>query len=264
MKIHPVTFFLAIIAVLIACLIPHLDKPRKSAAKAFAISSMKHIGIAMTEFESQFGHRPLSHTRIEFETPYPQQDREDSNALLGQLIASGMCDSEKIFTLRSGAYSSSLADDVLSPASEILKPGECHFTYISSKKGNGEYTGSSGLPVIVSHMIPGTSQFDPDIFNHEAAYLKLDSSVATCKVSPDGKALCKGQGQLGLLDHGPDTLWGNQEPQLHHPLQFQPSFIRRNILSKPFYTTLALILLYLLIRIVFTTRKWLLIKRTFS
>ena len=108
---------------------------------------------------------------------------------------------------------------------------------------------------MISHFVPGTPKLDHKIFNHEAAFLKLDSSVATCKVTPEGKALYKGQEKIGLLDNGPETLWDDLKPRLHHPLPFQASFIRRNILSRPFYATLTLILIYLLIRVFLAIKR---------
>ena len=256
MKIHPFTFILTIIGVLLICLTPILSKAKKSAAMAKSICHMKNIGVAMTGFEDQYGHRPLPGTAIDFPIPYPQKNRNDANAILGQLIAAKTLESEKVFTLKTGMYSIDQADDNFSSASEILKAGECHFSYITCNNGTGEKPGSSAIPVVVSHLVPGTQQFDQEIFNGSATYLKLDSSSAVCKVNSKGEAIMKGQEKVGLLENGPDTIWGDWEPQIHHPLPFKASVTQLAFSYHPLSKILYPILGYLLFRLLLTTWRW--------
>ena len=257
MKIHPVTFILTVLAVLIVCLIPVVRKAQKSADRSKVTCNLKKTGIMITEFEHQYGHRPLPDTKIDFPIPYPQRNRTDSNALLGQLIASGICDTEKIFVLNIDPYPSNLADDNYSSASEILKAGECHFTYITNQNDNQESPESGALPVLITHFVPGTTRLDPQIYDHHAAYLTLSSSVSMCRVTPEGKTRIKGRGNLGIFDHGPNTLWGDSEPQLHHPLPIEQPTHHGTFIDLLLSIILYLILIYLLYRILVTakTRK---------
>ncbi|MDB4544356.1 hypothetical protein N9Z83_00260 [Akkermansiaceae bacterium] len=254
MKIHPFTFILTILAVLIVCLSPFVRKAQKSADRSKVTCNLKKTGIMIAEFEHQYGHRPLPDTKIDFPIPYPQRNRTDSNAILGQLIASGICDTEKIFVLNLDPYPSDLSDDNYSSASEILKAGECHFTYITNQNDNQESPESGALPVLITHFVPGTSRLDPQIFDHHAAYLTLDSSVAICKVTPEGNALVKGRGNLGLFDHGPDTLWGDFDPKLHHPLPFEQSSHHGTFIPYPLSIILYPIMIYLLFRFLLTVK----------
>ena len=86
MRINQVTFFLTILAVLILCLLPETDIfAHSKSAKGETVKS--------------------------------------SNEIFRQLFKAGAIYDEQLFTLGTKSYPSSMADNIVSPSSEILKAG---------------------------------------------------------------------------------------------------------------------------------------------
>ena len=75
-------------------------------------------------------------------------------------------------------------------------------------------------PVAFAQVIPKTEELDRDFMRGDAAYVRLDNSVALARISKEGKILRKGHGRQGLLETGTETLWGDLTPRIHHPLSY--------------------------------------------
>jgi hypothetical protein len=212
-------FIILLTLALIFALAPTLFRTGCGSDKARAINNAKQIGIAMTEFESHYGHFPTPDQHEDFLEDYPIQNRDDSNYILGQLLASKVLDSEKVFYINGRE-----GDDVFHTPQENLKAGECEFSYIS-KAGRvhlSEQDFPSETPIVLGPMIAGSNLFDPDYLgkSHQMVFLKIDSSVGICTIDQTGKALIKGEEQRGLLDTGKGSIWGDRVPTIHHPLSY--------------------------------------------
>ena len=231
----PLLFLAFLLGALALVSLPAVTKAKRNVDKAKAIGFAKQLGIAFNEFDSTYDQYPGPIIPESLLSIYPQQDRQDSNYILGQLIIAECTDSEKIFDTGRSVGRNTRADDIISPLTELLRPGECEFSYITldgKRPLSSSYTRSS-TPLLVSHIDPNTGKFDLTSFAGEYVYLRGDNSVATGKISPDGIPLIKGQGRLGLFVNGPDSVWDNDTPQIHLPLPYQVSsgipFLRKKI-----------------------------------
>ena len=57
---------ISIIALLIAMLLPSLERARKAAETVLCANNLKQIGIAVLNYESQYGHLPPAAYRLNF------------------------------------------------------------------------------------------------------------------------------------------------------------------------------------------------------
>ena len=96
--------------------LPSVTKAKRNADKAKAISCAKNLGIAFNEFDSDYDQYPGPIIPESLLSIYPQQDRQDSNYILGQLIISQATDSEKIFDAGRSVGRGTQADDIISPS----------------------------------------------------------------------------------------------------------------------------------------------------
>ena len=93
---------IVIIASLAALSVPMIMGQVKKAAKAEAISNSKQIGIAMFEFESEYGSFPDAGTLADLVLAFPTPAvtglaGADSNGYFKQLLHAGIVQSEEIF-----------------------------------------------------------------------------------------------------------------------------------------------------------------------
>ena len=205
---------IAIIAVLAGLATPAILKAKKSADKAKTISNAKQIGIAMTEFDNQYGEFPSDETRDLLEEEGEEVPIGDSaNDYLAQLLISKVLDSEKVFYAK-GVRGVREGDDVFNTRDKTLEKSENGFGYIMLNDGTGlsQSYGQSSIPVVCAPLKSGGIDpvFDEGAYNNEYVYLKLDSSVGTGKIK-DGKALLKGQGKTTLTTNGEGTMWGSTD-----------------------------------------------------
>ncbi|MDA7882233.1 type II secretion system GspH family protein [Akkermansiaceae bacterium] len=212
---------IAIIAVLAGLATPAILKAKKSADKAKTINNAKQIGIAMTEFDSQYGEFPSDETRQLLEDEGSEVPiGNTANDYLAQLLISKILDSEKVFYAK-GVRGVREGDDVFNTRDKALEKSENGFGYIMLNDGTAlsQSYGSSAIPVICAPLKSGGIDpvFDAGAYNNEYVYLKLDSSVGTGKVNEAGKALLKGQGKTTIMTTGEDTIWGSTDQPIVRP-----------------------------------------------
>jgi hypothetical protein len=244
----PYLFLAFLLGALAWVSLPAVTKAKRSAYKLKAVSCAKNIGVAFNEFDSRYDQYPGPIIPESLRSVYPQQDRQDSNYILGQIIIAQSTDSEKIFDSGRSLGRNTQADDTISPLTELLRPGECEFSYITldgKRPLSSSYTRSS-TPLLVSHIDPNTGKFDLTSVAGQYVYLRGDRSVATGKISPDGIPLLKGQGRRGLFDTGPDSVWDNDTPQIHLPLPYQVSSDAFPRIKIALITASALVLVFLI------------------
>ncbi len=158
-----------------------------------------------------------------------------SNDYLAQLIAGGYTASEEIFVAPWRKDPSRKADNVISPRSEILKAGECGFSYVKNQSSSD----NSGRPVLLAAMSGDGGQFDPRVYGGMAMVLRIDGSVRLLRPSKKDNRM-KIKGGKTLFETGPDTVWGAdgfRKSMLVHPepgagkgdMHYEPSIAARVI-----------------------------------
>lgn len=169
-----------------------------------AIHSLRQLGLALFEFETEYGGFPDATTsvRVSEATGSPlSMGTVSSNDFLCQLLASGIVASETMFFVRGPGMTG--PDNIFTPG-EALKKGECSFTYFLG----ATITDNPERPLVVAPMIAGTDRFDRKAFEGKAVILKLDNSVMSCDIDKHGHVIFEGR---NLMDPS-HPVWEGKPP----------------------------------------------------
>ncbi|MEO5715963.1 MAG: DUF1559 domain-containing protein [Luteolibacter sp.] len=194
------------------CLVPFFKMIAEQLMKArqtHAISSLRQIGLALFQFESDYGKFPDGVTASEIKrktgSALTLSDRT-SNDVFVQTLVAGVSPSELPFD--SFSDSTRDPDGDWSSDATALQHGETGFAFIPglSPKDNPAF------PIVFGPVIPGTKTVDAKSFGGKAVVLKLDNSVTSLPIDSSGKIIYDG---MDLLDprqpfwHGkaPDVKW---------------------------------------------------------
>lgn len=215
-----ILFGSALLLIFGALAIPKLRIMKTEANQSKAISNLSSLGIAMTEFDSQYGGFPSIESRellIEEGIELPEGDT--ANAYLAQLLASKTLDSEKVFYIP-GLKGTKEGDDIFDSPETTLARGENSFGYaiLSDGRSLSQSYGSSAIPVLVAPVLKGgvSPVFDQNLFRGQAIYLKLDSSVGTREINKKGELVSK-QTDQDIFKNGDNTIWGDDTPIVKAP-----------------------------------------------
>lgn len=188
---------------------PFTFRSRKKGDHTEAVSNARQIGLALFEFENEYGSYPdfttIAKVRQKSGTAL-SLDTKFSNDFFRQLLAANFTQSEKMFYAKiPGALK---ADENIDGA-EALKKRECGFTYFM-----GATTRSNPWrPLVVTPMIPGTDRFDPKPFKGKAIILRVDQSVTSLEIDKDGHAIIAGR---NLMDPS-NLIWDGHPPMIAWP-----------------------------------------------
>ena len=174
-----------------------------------ASNNARQVGLALFEFETEYGKFPdastIAELRKEMGSTLPL-GTTSSNDFFRQLIASGIAQSESMFYAKTSASHKPDGDFA---GTKALEKGECGFTYFLG----GETAGNPRRPLVVVPMIPGTDRFDSKPFEGKAVILKMDNSVSSYPIDKNGHVIVDGR---NLMDpHHP--IWDGHAPVIAWP-----------------------------------------------
>lgn len=196
--------------IIAALSIPVTISSHKNPNRTQAISNAKQISLALFEFESKYGSYPNDSTAELVAKNHPKYGRHltgnSSNALFRQLLATGIAQSEEIFYAKT--RNSKRPDGNITPE-EALNKGEVGFAYFS----NQTIAGNPSRILLITPIIPGTTQFDPKPFDGRAIILKIDGSVGILKIDSNGHAILGGEDILSPKH----PTWNGKVPTIHYP-----------------------------------------------
>jgi hypothetical protein len=183
---------------------------RKKPNQTEAINNARQIGLALSEFQDEFGQLPdidtIGRVRQKTGTDLKLGTRS-SNDFFRQLMAGGMAQSESMFYAKiSGTHK----PDNVFVGGKSLEKGECGFTYLmgATKRTN------PARPIAVTPMIPGTDRFDPKPFEGKAVVLKADNSVTSFPIAlKTGHVMVNGK---NLMDPS-NPVWEGSAPVIAWP-----------------------------------------------
>jgi len=160
----------------------------KKANTAEAIANARQIGLALLEFETNYGSYPSEKTLADVEetsgVKLPGGDKS-SNTLFRQLFAEEITNNEVLFFANiPGAMK---GGEQKAPAKALGK-GRNAFAYIAGLNS----AGNPARPLVVCPLIPGTTKFDPKPFGGKAIILRIDCSVVALPIEEDGRVLVDG------------------------------------------------------------------------
>ena len=196
------------ILVLLVLTAPLTLRSRKKSYQTEAVNNARQIGLALFEFETEYGKFPDASTVAAVNgktgTLLPL-GAKSSNDFFRQLLASGIAPSEQMFYAKNR---NARKPDGLVAGSQALEKGECGFTYFLGATASD----TPSRPLVVAPMIPGTDRFDPKPFKGKAVILKRDNSVTSLLINKDGHVIFQGR---NLMDpyhpvwegHAPVIAW---------------------------------------------------------
>jgi prepilin-type N-terminal cleavage/methylation domain-containing protein len=206
---------IVIIASLAGLTAPMVIRQRKKADQTQATSNARQIGLAMTEFEADYGSYPDAATLTKITAIFPAPEvtgtTEGSNGYFKQLMHAGITQSEEMFYAK--AAGTTKPDGDLDGV-EALKEGEVGFAYIMDGATDGMTSAGNPARVLVATpMATIAGDFDGDPFDRKAVVLRIDNSVTSLNIAVPADA----EGNSGPARIGADNLldagfWGNTTP----------------------------------------------------
>jgi prepilin-type N-terminal cleavage/methylation domain-containing protein len=210
---------IAIIVALAALATPAILRQRKKMDMTQAISNSKQVYLVLQDFDQDFGNFPDQRTALQ-SPELAQFTGGNSNNFLGQLIAGGYTRSEEIFFAKGGNPSGNQKpDDVIQPAVEILKAGECGFGYVVVQSAGGgggagqrglSSSDNGGIPILCAPILSGGAEavFKPDPYDSKGVYLRVDGAARSERLNAVNNTIRLGGG-LTLFGTGVGSVWGN-------------------------------------------------------
>ena len=189
---------------------PMTIRSRKKSDQTEAVSNARQIGLALFEFESEYGAYPNAVTVAAVQkatgTTLPLGTKT-SNDFFRQLIGGNFTSSERMF------YASKIPgvrkpDDNIT-GTEALKKGECGFAYLLGAR----VTDNPMRPLVAAPMIPGTVRFDPKAYEGKAVVLRMDNSVTSFNIDKDGHIRIEGM----LFMDPTNPIWDGHPPLIVWP-----------------------------------------------
>lgn len=186
-----------------------ITKAKKAANLSEAYSNLRSLSMLLYSFDQEYGSFPDAATAVDVQdstgTSLTLGD-SSSNQLFRQLLAT-VGRAESIFWAKT-SRDSKKPDNNIDSDSTALAPGECSFSYVSSRSRYGV-----GTPVVMTPLIPGTSRFDPKPFGRKAVVFFVGDDVRILPIDPDGRVLFNGR---DLFDPA-QPYWRGIPPDLKWP-----------------------------------------------
>jgi prepilin-type N-terminal cleavage/methylation domain-containing protein len=182
---------IAIIVSLAALATPQIFKALKRAALAEALNNVKQVKYALdgfaTDFDGQYPNDDTAERVVEGGT-----GTSFSNDYFRQLFMSGETESESIFWVKNSPVAkTSPPDNKVSEGGKpqislILQAGDCHWAYMKEQTN----TSNVARPLLMDGYRPGSSEFDPDLWDLKAIVLRIDGSAKPMRMRiSDNKVL---------------------------------------------------------------------------
>lgn len=173
-----------------------------------SLGNSKQIGLALMEFERDYGSYPgvntIERVKETTGTDIPL-GTASSNDFLRQLLAAGIGNEKMCYARSQG---SKKPDDIMS-GSNALEKGECGFAYIPGQSSSN----AMDMPVLIAGLIRGTDKVDRKTLKEKVVVLHIDGSVWEGKMDKDGHLIISGK---RLLDPT-NPIWGGKPPALVWP-----------------------------------------------
>jgi prepilin-type N-terminal cleavage/methylation domain-containing protein len=204
---------IVIIAALAGLTAPMVIRQRKKADQTEAVNNARQIGLAMFEFDQNFGSFPGGNTLSpfnadgDFEGHGYTLNETTSNGLFLQLFAANLANSESMFYAK--APGTKKPDNSINKTTTLDKK-EVGFGYVLDGTNGLSTSANPAIPYVMTPLVEGeVDVFDIDAFDSKAVVLKIDGSVQSLNVNKDGEASMGGK---PVFEKGVDTVWGSRTP----------------------------------------------------
>lgn len=205
--------YVGLVVLLVAALAgftaPMIIRQRKKADQVEAISNARSFGVALSEFQVEYGRFPDASTAalVAKKTETSEITGSSSNARFRQLLLAGISQSETAFYVKTAV--SHKPDGIIS-GDQAIAPGECGFGYVENLRTDD----GKSRPLAMAPFKPVSTKFDPMPFDAKAVILWSDNSVTSLPIDrATGAAIFDGK---NLLDPT-HPVWGGVPPSLLLP-----------------------------------------------
>jgi hypothetical protein len=185
---------------------------RKAKAEAkvrlvLAIGNARQIGLALFEFENEYATFPDGETAVAVKQATgttAEVKAATANDCFFQLIAADNVKTDRIFSLDEPA-----APERAEKRKPLEKIAKCSFAYVSGMNA----ARNPSTPVVVAPLVDGKTTFDPQVLGGKAVILRVDNSVSTLPIEPDGRVLINGK---DIFDPA-QPFWNGKVPPIKWP-----------------------------------------------
>ena len=170
-----------------------------------AVMSLRQIGLALFEFETEYGEFPCERTAGEVKKnsgTAAEVKAATSNDCFFQLMAAGIIETDRLF---------SIGKPAAPPQGEGEMPNKirkCSFSYFSGMNSAGH----PGRPLVIAPLVKGKPLFDPAVLGGKAV-VRVDNSVQSYPIDKDGRVRIDGK---DLFDPA-QPFWGGKVPAIRWP-----------------------------------------------
>ena len=184
-----------------------IAEQKAKARRTLAIMNAKQIGIALIQFEMDYGAFPNEKTAAQVKTSSginAEVKAETANDCFFQLIAGKVAENDKIFSLEK-------AKDSEHPANQkpLEKLEKCSYAYVSGMTASV----NPGRPLVVAPLVKGKTTFDSQVLGGKAVILRVDCSVVLLPIESDGRVLIDGK---DIFDPA-QPFWDGKVPPVKWP-----------------------------------------------
>ncbi len=198
------------IAALLLLTAPMTIRSRKKSDQTEAVSNARQMGLALFEFQNEYGAYPNADTVAAVRNATGTTlslGTKTSNDFFRQLIGGNFTQSEKMFYAPKIPGVRKPDEDIIGV--EAVKKGECGFAYLLGAK----VTDNPKRPLAAAPMIPGTDRFDPKAYEGKAVVLGMDNSVTSFNIDKDGHIQIEGK----LFMDPSNPIWDGHPPLIVWP-----------------------------------------------
>lgn len=214
---------IVIIATLAGLASPMVIRQRKKADQTEAVSNAKNIGLALFEFDTDYGAFPGAATQTQVTANFPTSvingTTGSSNGFFKQLFEAGVTQSEAMFYVK--IPGSIKPDGKIDTNTDALKAGECGFAYITDGTEGMSSSGNPSRAVVCTPFATGEN-FLGDPFDKKAVILRIDNSATSVNIAvPAGNTTNSGPAIVGgtSLLATANPIWGATAPTVQAPLK---------------------------------------------
>ncbi len=171
-----------------------------------AINNLRQIGLALFEFENEYGSFPNEQTAVAI------KDATGTSAKLGtatandcffQLIAAQILQTDRVFIFEAAAMNEAAKPKI---PDQLAK---CAYSYLIGMSA----AGNPSRPVVVAPLLKGKTSFDPAVFGGKAIVLRVDNSVQALPIGEDGHVMIDGK---DIFDPA-QPFWNGKVPPIRWP-----------------------------------------------
>lgn len=200
---------LSVVGVVVMASLPLMARKSKCRGVSPELNNARQIGLALLDFEAEYGSMPNSDTLAKLKTKHSASTVpmgvSSSNDFFRQLILEGTAQSESMFFARSW-HTPKWPDDV-TQGNHSLEKGECSFSYILE----GSSSADPPVPVAIAPLARGEKLADVktlkkyDSYERKVVALMSDNSARTFPVDM----------KTGRILHGGKDLFDPSQPFWH-------------------------------------------------